>query len=110
MSSGNGQAETAEKTEISTLDVELHVAPRNGKASREVVARWGDREFTDVLDPSRASAREKFVERLAEEWGIDALEQLKHIKTLICEKAQEADALAAQLAQEAVNRGVTESL
>src|SRR5262249_46556726 len=70
---------------------------------------WEGRQFTDVLDPSKASAREKFVERLAEAWDIGDLDSLKGVKALLVEKAQEADELAEQAAQEAAEQAAQEA-
>src|SRR5262245_21132129 len=87
------------KPKAKQAEVELHVAPRNGKVSREVVAKRGEREFVDELNTSKASAREKFVARLAERWGLDENDAvLAGIEDLLVEKAQEADALAEEAA------------
>ena len=64
MSKRNGQAEHTRNKEGSATRGGNPRRPQDGKASRAVVARWGNREFADVLDPYRASAREKFVARL----------------------------------------------
>jgi hypothetical protein len=99
MSAKNGQS-TEKKAKAKKLKVLIDVAPRNGKASREVVARCGDLNFTDILDPFKASARDKFVARLAEEWDCEP-EELKGVKKSLAQKAEEADDQAAQEAQEA---------
>jgi hypothetical protein len=108
MSSKNGQVMTTKK-KAKPIQVELHVAPLGEKATREVVAKWADRQFTDKVDTSKASAREKFVERLAEEWDIDDVGKLKNVKALLVEKAQEADELAEQAAQEAAEQAAQEA-
>jgi hypothetical protein len=99
MSSSNGQPKSAKKeAKSSRPKVTIHVAPTNRKASREVVAKWGDREeFIDVLDPFRAAAREKYVRRLAEAWKVEP-DRLRHIKKLLVAKAKAADDLADQAA------------
>jgi hypothetical protein len=80
------------------IEVDVYVAPKNGRAGREVVARYGDLEYTDVLDPFKAIARDRYVEHLATEWDIEDSDQLKHVKRLLVERAEEADALAERAA------------
>ncbi|MBN9121506.1 MAG: hypothetical protein J0I06_20545 [Planctomycetes bacterium] len=66
MSTQKGQgASTKKKAKKSQPEIDLYVAPRNGKAGREIVAKWGDTEFPDVFDPFKATAREKFAERVS---------------------------------------------
>jgi len=99
MSNKNGTAKAAKK-KAKKPAIELHVGPRTGKASREVVAKRDDVEFTDVLDTSKASAREKFIVRLSKKWGID-LAELQDLDDLLVQRAQDADALAEQAAEQA---------
>ena len=54
MSTPNGQTKQSRKKTMPTPDVKLYVAPGDGKASRLVVAQWGDMQFTDKLDPYKA--------------------------------------------------------
>lgn len=80
--------------------IELHVAPHTGKAARAVVARLGEKEFTDTFDPFKASAREKFIGRLADKFHRKE-EDLAFVDDLLVQKAKDADALAEQAADEA---------
>ena len=81
--------------------VELSVAPRNSRASREVVARSGENEFTDVFNPFKASARERFANAVGKKFGLDDPTILDWLCSLIETQAKEADARAEHLAAEA---------
>ncbi len=89
--------------ELPPVDREcFHVAPLNGKATRLVIFRCGNREFRDQVNVDRAAARNKFLRGCAEtidhEFG-----DLKPFAQTIVELADEADQRVAVEAQSAMD-------
>ena len=81
--------------------LEVCVAPSNGRGGREVVVRCGEKEFTDTINPFKASAREGFAKRVAEHFAIDDPDYMAELRVRVVEKVKDADVTAEQLARKA---------
>ena len=102
MSAKKNNLENAKKkNDKETPEVSVFVAPRNGKAGREVVARWGKKEFIDILDPFKATSRDRFVKRVADKFGIEGGAIQDDLADRLVSSAKEADVVAERLAREA---------
>lgn len=82
--------------------VNLTVEPQNGSVKRLVKARIRDREFTDKLDVFKSEERDRWLKKLAKEFGYE-IEQLEHAKRELVQAAQEADEKAEEEQEEQDN-------
>ncbi len=90
--------------------IEIHVAPRNGKAARQVVAKWCDGTFVDEVNTEKAAAREKFVARLAIKMNLDNSDPtLVTVEDDLVEEAEKADAIAETAAKKGTQPEVDET-
>jgi hypothetical protein len=76
-------------------DINIEVAPRNGKPTRLVVAQFGqDGEYRATFNTDSAISRERFVAKLAGKAGIEDDDLLAKIDRKITKLADDADAEA----------------
>jgi hypothetical protein len=89
-----------QRTKVEEPRLELYVAPRDAKGSREVVAKVGDLVFHDTLNISRASARDKFFKGVKDRLNFTDADGLKALEQELYKKAEEADSQAEQAARD----------
>lgn len=77
-------------------DILLTVAAKNGKAPRQVTARFRELEFRDNLDTNSSTARERFVKKMAAKFAAE-LEAVAFVDSKLIELADAADLEAAQI-------------
>src|SRR6476619_6854098 len=92
-----------------TQDIRMEVAPRNGKPTRLVIARFGeDKEHRSTLNTDSALSRERYFRQLAKKTESNPQELISYWDQKLTKLADDADAAADADAELADEEGVAE--